>query len=128
METEFAETANIEEGFVMFSGRRLEPASAQARNQFGYELGYTWREVAQIGASIWVEKTGVIWCDDPERVPGRFVERMAADGEKFCRRIITPEPDTSKECQKIAAFWNAHIPKGGAIVVAEGRLCIAVCR
>ncbi len=73
---DYAETATIENEFVMFSGRKLEPASAPARNQFGYELGYTWHEVAQIGASIWVEDSGVIWCD-PERVPGRFVERSA---------------------------------------------------
>ena len=125
---DFAETATIQEGVIMFSGRKLEPASAPARNQFGYELGYTWKEVAQIGASIWVEETGVIWCDDPERVPGRFVERMAAGNENFRRIVVEPEAESKKEVERIAAFWNAHIPENQAIVVAEGRLCIVVCR
>lgn len=125
---DFAETASIQEGFVMFSGRKLEPASAPARNQFGYELGYTWKEAAQIGASIWVEETGDIWCDDPERVPEQFVARMAANNERFRRIVVEPEAESKEEAARIAAFWNAHIPEGEAVAAAEGRFCIVVCR
>lgn len=61
MDAIFAETADLSDEFVMFRGRKLEPASAPARNHFGYELGMTWKEAAQIGAPIWVEENGIVW-------------------------------------------------------------------
>lgn len=123
---EYAETATVN-GALMFGNYRLEAEDNTARNQFGYELGMTWKEVAQIGAPIWVEKNGIVWCD-PERHPERFVEAMITADEMYRRIVVEPEPMSTEECEKIAAFWNAHIPKNQAIVVAEGRLCIVVCR
>lgn len=67
MNAQYAETAIISDGYVMFNGYKLEPANAQARNQFGYEHDFTWEEAAQIGTPIWVEDDeSSIWCDEPE--------------------------------------------------------------
>ena len=52
------ETATISDGSLMHDGRKLEPSSAPATNQYGYIEYPTWQEAADNGAVIFVSDYG----------------------------------------------------------------------
>lgn len=109
--------------YVTFEGRRLEPSSNYARNQFGRELDWTWLEVARMGIPIWAEEDGTLWCPEPDRHPALFIASMRQHGETFRRLALEPEPATVEECEAVAAFWRERCD---ADVRAEGKLAITI--